>query len=64
MASVLLGKITNIEQAEACGMNLYDIKKDDYDEELLSLAAGVHSAKDGATKEQTEAGVSELKEVG
>lgn len=61
MASVLLGEITNIEQAEACGMNLYDIKKNDYDDELLSLAAGVHPTKDGATKEQTKAGVSELK---
>lgn len=62
MASVLLGKITNIEQAEACGMNLYDMKKNDYNEELLALAAGVHPDKDGADEEKTKAGVAELKE--
>ncbi|ODV78524.1 D-xylulokinase [Suhomyces tanzawaensis NRRL Y-17324] len=47
VASVLLGKIAPIEEADACGMNLYDIQKGEYDERLLALAAGVHPQLDG-----------------
>lgn len=61
VASVLLGKITTIEQSDGCGMNLYDVEKNDYDEELLALAAGVHPKLDGASKEEYESGVAELK---
>lgn len=39
LESIFLGKYANIEQGEACGMNLYDIQKEDYDEGLLSVAA-------------------------
>lgn len=46
VASVLLGRISNIEKADGCGMNLYDITKDAYDDELLSLAAGAHATED------------------
>lgn len=61
IASVLLGSITNIEQAEACGMNLYDVQKEDYDDNLLALAAGVHREIDGASKSDMEEGIRELK---
>lgn len=62
VASVLSGEITTIEQAEACGMNIYDIKKHDYDDELLSLAAGVHPKADSASEEEREKGIASLKE--
>ena len=38
--SVFLGKITNIDIGDVCGMNLYDIKKGEWDHSLVSLAAG------------------------
>lgn len=60
VASVLLGKITPIEEADACGMNLYDIAKGQYDQELLALAAGVHPELDGASQKASDAGVIEL----
>lgn len=47
VASVLLGKVTEIEQADGCGMNLYDVSKQAYDDELLALAAGVYPKLDG-----------------
>lgn len=37
VASVLSGSLTALEEADACGMNLYDIAKREFDEELLSL---------------------------
>lgn len=46
LASVLLGKLTEIEQADACGMNIYDISKQEYNEEMLALTAGVHPKVD------------------
>lgn len=52
VASVLLGRISNIEKADGCGMNLYDIRKDAYDTELLSLAAGVHAIEDNIDNEE------------
>lgn len=61
VASVLAGEITNIEQAEACGMNIYDIQKHTYNEELLALAAGVHPKADSADEEKRAAGVDDLK---
>ncbi|SCU79195.1 LAMI_0A07712g1_1 [Lachancea mirantina] len=35
LASLLSGKFTKLEEADACGMNLYDIEKRDYDDNLL-----------------------------
>ncbi|KAK6199373.1 D-xylulokinase [Scheffersomyces amazonensis] len=61
VASVLLGKVVNIEESDACGMNLYDIQNQKFDDELLALAAGVHPKIDKATSEQTEQGVDDLK---
>ncbi|CAR29575.1 hypothetical protein ZYGR_0AD02580 [Zygosaccharomyces rouxii] len=37
LASVLTGQLTSIEEAEACGMNLYDIPKREYHPKLLDL---------------------------
>lgn len=62
LASVLLGAITNIEQAEACGMNLYDIANFDYDDNLLAVAAGVDPKLDGASQAERDEGVKLLKE--
>lgn len=62
VASILAGSITTIEHAEACGMNIYDIQKHDFDDELLSLAAGVHSKIDNATDAQRKEGIASLKE--
>lgn len=62
VASVLLGKITSIEQSDACGMNLYNIEKNEYDDDLLALAAGVHPKIDGASQEEYEKGIAQLKE--
>ncbi|KAF3993522.1 hypothetical protein FT663_01857 [Candidozyma haemuli var. vulneris] len=62
LASVLLGKIAPIEHADACGMNIYNIADGKYDEELTSVAAGVHPSLDGASKEDTANGVRELKD--
>lgn len=61
LASVLLGRIAPLEEADACGMNIYNISKSDYDDELLAVAAGVHPDLDGASEKQTKDGVAELK---
>lgn len=58
LASVLLGRITEIELADACGMNVYDFRKGDYDDELVAVAAGVHPDLD---KKESKEGVEELK---
>lgn len=60
VASVLLGKITPIEEADACGMNLFDISKGQFDPELLAVAAGVHPELDGVSQKETDEGVREL----
>ena len=51
VTSILLGEIAQLEESDACGMNLYDIQKSQYDEELLALAAGVHTEIDNISKE-------------
>lgn len=61
-ASILLGTITFIEEADACGMNIYNVQKGDYDDELVALAAGVHPTIDGALENDTKAGVLALRE--
>ena len=40
IASILLGKVANIDIGDVCGMNLYEIKKGDWNEDLLALTAG------------------------
>ena len=62
VASVLLGKITHLEEADACGMNIYDLHTNDYNDELLALAAGVHPKIDGVSQEQSDKGVKELRQ--
>lgn len=37
VASVLSGSLTALEEADACGMNLYDVAKREFDDKLLSL---------------------------
>lgn len=61
LATVLLGKFTPVEEADACGMNIYDIAHLKFDDELLAVAAGVHPKLDGASETETKAGVEELK---
>lgn len=61
VASVLLGHVTNIEEADACGMNIYDVAKSSYNDELLALAAGVHPKVDTASSEETKEGIASLK---
>nr|ANG59284.1 D-xylulokinase [Spathaspora gorwiae] len=51
VTSVLLGQIDGLEESDACGMNLYDLEKGEFNEELLALAAGVHPKVDNITKE-------------
>lgn len=40
LASIFLGKIAPIDIADVCGMNLFDIQKGSYNQELMALAAG------------------------
>ncbi|CAK9441417.1 uncharacterized protein LODBEIA_P52850 [Lodderomyces beijingensis] len=47
VTSVLLGHVAELEQSDACGMNLYDISKSEYDDQLLAIAAGVSTSADG-----------------
>ncbi|KAG7661962.1 xkiA [[Candida] subhashii] len=51
VTSVLLGEIDGLEESDACGMNLYDLKKGEFNEELLALAAGVHPKVDNISKD-------------
>lgn len=37
VASLLSGSLTALEEADACGMNLYDVAKREFDDKLLSL---------------------------
>lgn len=61
LASILQGKLANIEQAEACGMNIYDIEKEDYDDSLLAVAAGAHTGIDGVSEEESRTKVTQLR---
>ena len=51
VTSILLGEIAELEQSDACGMNVYDINKSDYCNELLAVAAGVHTKIDGVAED-------------
>ncbi|KAF4123126.1 xylulokinase [Geosmithia morbida] len=48
LASILLGAIAPLDISDVCGMNLWDIAKDQYSQELLLLTAGgdAEAAKD------------------
>lgn len=61
LASLFAGKLSGIEEADACGMNLYDLTKREFDDELLAVAAGVHPALDNVTEAEQKKGVEELK---
>lgn len=61
VATVLLGKFTPVEEADACGMNIYNVAKSEFDEELLAVAAGVHQKLDNASEAETKNGVEELR---
>ncbi|KAG7877326.1 hypothetical protein KL938_004082 [Ogataea parapolymorpha] len=62
LSSLLCGKLTNIEESDGCGMNLYDISNGEYDEELLAVAAGVHPRIDNCSESETKKGVEELRQ--
>ncbi|KAK7428963.1 hypothetical protein QQZ08_004580 [Neonectria magnoliae] len=47
LASVLLGSIAPLDISDVCGMNLWDMSRQAYSEDLLALAAG---GKDGAAE--------------
>lgn len=61
LPSVFLGEITGIEEADACGMNLYDLSTRQFDDELLAVAAGTHPVLDGVSESERDSGVKELK---
>ncbi|CCH43244.1 Glycerol kinase [Wickerhamomyces ciferrii] len=61
LASLLIGKVSNTEEAEACGMNLYDIEKKQWNDELLSICTITHE-KDGIKDESIRSkAINELK---
>ena len=45
LASVLLGKVARMDMADACGMNLWDMRTQQWNQELLALAAGGSEAE-------------------
>ena len=40
LASILRGKVVPIDKADVCGMNLWDMEKEEWSPELLNLVAG------------------------
>lgn len=50
ISSILLGKIAQLEESDACGMNLYDIQKKDYNNDLLALAANAENENEEKKK--------------
>lgn len=60
LASVLCGKLVSIEESDGCGMNLYDMKNNRYDPNLLAIAAGAHPDIDGATLEEAAQAAQDL----
>lgn len=59
--SVLTGKLAGVEASEACGTNLYNLQKGDWDDKLLALAAGANEHTDGASPEQAHAAAREMR---
>lgn len=56
LASLFAGSIVEIEEGEACGMNLYDIGRREWNEDLLAICSMSHES-DGVTdlERRTEA---------
>ncbi|CCE61107.1 hypothetical protein TPHA_0A00220 [Tetrapisispora phaffii CBS 4417] len=46
LQSVLCGKLTPLEESDACGMNLYDIENHCYDKQLISLIDSKNQGSD------------------
>lgn len=61
LGSLICGKIVALEEADACGMNLYDLQHNDYDNKLLSLAAGTCPEVDACDDEMASRGIAELR---
>lgn len=47
--TILCGQLVGVEHSEACGTNLFDLQRGDWDDELLSLALGKNSIVDGVS---------------
>ncbi|CDR45633.1 CYFA0S19e01178g1_1 [Cyberlindnera fabianii] len=54
LASLFIGKVANLEEADATGMNLYDVPNRKWSEELLATCSLSHE-KDGVTDESERA---------
>lgn len=50
LASIFLGRVAPIDISDVCGMNLWDIQKGKYNEQLLALAAGTSDTSDLRSK--------------
>ncbi|KAF2703983.1 D-xylulose kinase-like protein [Pleomassaria siparia CBS 279.74] len=50
LASIFLGKVAPIDIGDVCGANLWDIKKGQWQEDLLGLAAGDEGVEDLKSK--------------
>lgn len=50
LASIFVGDIAPFDISDVCGMNLWDIKKGDYNEKLLELTAGSSDTADLRSK--------------
>lgn len=61
--TILTGELSGIEMSEACGMNLFDIQQGDWNDELLSLAAGSNSKIDGVSHEAQLKGSQRMKSM-
>lgn len=61
LASLLTGRVVSIDESDACGMNLYDIDRRQWDEGLVAAAAGVHPDVDGVSDTAAAAGVQALR---
>ncbi|QPG76966.1 hypothetical protein FOA43_004360 [Brettanomyces nanus] len=62
LCSLLSTKLQRLEESDACGMNLYDIKNSRFDEDLIALAAGTSPKIDGADEATRAKGVKDLKQ--
>ncbi|OWB58504.1 hypothetical protein B5S28_g4545 [[Candida] boidinii] len=60
LASLLCGEIAKIDEADGCGMNLYDIQNSEYHPDLLAVCAGVHPKIDNVSEDEKLKGVEEL----
>lgn len=61
VSSLLCGEITNIEESDACGMNVYDIANSRWDDELLALLAAKHPSIDKCSEDEMKTAIEDLK---